>query len=226
MYSSDTTKGLENRDSITQASDETSAYQNTIQKNYNSDMTYTIKNKLITITLDGVEHKLWHLIKNKSDKRLQHKHDYDTDDLIRKLQNLVTSLEAAKALVWLNAFCGATINNNFQEFQKIGVKLTPEFKRQMSSEQNSALRCYMSAFRDERDELNDLVNEESSESLGSMVDNMKSVKKHLRKTKRKTSELYDSKKEWKEKNTPKPLPVKQFTKTEIEKLNQKLKGNK
>lgn len=178
--------------------------------------------ELITIE----DESLWFLVKNCRDKRQQYQADWDYITTLRdqlKSSNPAEAMKAKEALQFLNAFSAAYMDGNYSGLKKLNISVTDELKKQISDSRNAAQRDYVSNNQGAQDELTDLINPSESNTIGSMVEAMQARKRHLRKQGRSVQEMYQTKpKEMK----PTPLPVKIYSKEEIEKLNQQRKGNK
>lgn len=150
----------------------------------NMDQRPKYNNELIVLTVDGVEYKLWGLLKACRDKRQQWQFD---EDYIHLLKSQLSSTdpakvkEAEKALLFLNAFVLAELDGNFHQFADLGVNVSQEFKREMWNSRNATQRDLSSCQPTSFIELTDFINPDSANSIGEVVDTIKSNKRKKRK---------------------------------------------
>lgn len=183
---------------------------------------------LIIIEVNGEKKELWGLVKAARTKQQQYQADQDYIEKLREQMestDLKVVEEAKKALIFLNAYMSAELDGNFNHLAEMGVSTSKEFRQGVYESRNSAQRDFINNNQGSQVPLDDLINPNEVQTLGGLLDASRTVKRNIRKGGGKVSELYKSKK-LPTKPEDRPLPVKQFSKEEVAKLNSELKSKK
>ena len=176
-----------------------------------------MKDLITILNDDGTTTELWGLLKNARDIRQRESLDLDYVGSLQaqlKSTNVAKANEAKAALIWLNSFVLASLDGNFKPFAALGILPLEEFKKEIFNSRNAAQRCYTNCNIGASDELTDAT--EGGSSIGTLVEAMRSIKKNLRASGISVNEIHARKP--KQEIKSEPLPIKKYTKEEIEQL--------
>jgi hypothetical protein len=137
-----------------------------------------VKNKVLEI--EGK--KMWGLLVAARDKRQRYQCDQDyIEALVIQMNGLneAKAKEAKEALIFLNAFIYAEIDNNFNWLKEIGIHPSEVFKKEIYNSTNAAKRDLLANNQGAIDELTDVIGEEAA-TIGELVDGMRAYKKSLK----------------------------------------------